>query len=87
MTATLQKIADDLVKLKPRDRIELAEALIANVPAFADAKTAEAWEKEIDRRLDDYEAGRVEVIPAKESFARARKLLHEARRPPVSGRR
>ncbi|MBI2929625.1 MAG: addiction module protein [Verrucomicrobia bacterium] len=87
MTETLQKIADDLVKLKPGDRIELAEALITSVPAFADERTARAWEDEIDRRLDESEAGRAEVIPTEESFAPVRKMLREARRPSLQGRR
>ena len=87
MTATLQKIADDLVKLRPGERIELAEALITSLPAFADEKTAKAWEREIDRRLDECEAGQAEVIPAEESFARVRMMLREGRRPPLPGRR
>ncbi len=82
MTATLKRIAGDLMTLEPEDRIELAEVLIASVPAFATEGTAKAWDKEIDRRLDEYEAGQAKVVSAEQSFARARKALREAHRTP-----
>jgi putative addiction module component (TIGR02574 family) len=81
MTASLKKIADDLMKLPPGDRIELAETLILNTPEFASAEIEDAWDAELKRRIDAAEAGREEMVPSKKSFAAARKALNEARRP------
>ena len=84
MTATLQKIADDLMKLPPTERIELAEALILNTPEFVDGGVEAAWDEELRRRIDDVDAGREKLIPSEESFASARKSLDEARRASLS---
>jgi putative addiction module component (TIGR02574 family) len=80
MTVALKKKAESLLtELKPRERIELADMLYASVPDEFDEK----WDKEIDRRLDEYEAGRAKLLTSEESFARARKALREARRAPL----
>ena len=80
MTVALKKKADALLTtLKPAERIQLADLLYASVPDELDADC----EREIDRRLDEYEAGRAKVLTSEESFARARKALNEARRAPL----
>ena len=77
MTVALKKQADALLTtLKPDERIELADLLYASVPDELDQEC----EREIERRLDQYEAGHAEVLTADESFARAQEALHEARR-------
>jgi len=84
MTAMLKKKANDLVaKLKPEERIELADMLYASLPRGYQAEADKAWAAEIDPRLDEYEAGRAIVLTSEESFARARKALREARRASV----
>jgi putative addiction module component (TIGR02574 family) len=80
VTAALKKITDDLLKLPPEDRVSVAEALIASLPELEDARAEEAWEKELDKRLDAYEAGETETLPSRESHARALSILNEARR-------
>lgn len=81
MTAELKKQAEVMVSaLTPAQRIELADALYASVPGDYEAAVEKTWQREIDRRLDQYEAGRAEVLTSDESFARARKALDEARR-------
>lgn len=77
MTVALKKRVDALfTTLKPDERIQLADMLYASVADELD----EDCEREIDRRLDEYEAGRAKVLTSEESFARARKALREARR-------
>jgi putative addiction module component (TIGR02574 family) len=81
MTATLKKKANELVAaLTPKERMDLAEALIISVPDFATPEIEAAWNKEIDRRLDEYEAGRAVVHTEEEVHARVRKAIDEARR-------
>jgi hypothetical protein len=85
MIATLQQIAEDLVKLKPGERVERAETWIGRVLDFKVAPTAAAWDRETDRRLDESKAGRAEASSAWESVGPARPVLREACR--VSTRR
>lgn len=88
MTATLKKTRDELVKkLTPKQRIELAEELIISAGGYASKEIEAAWEKEIDRRLDEYEAGRAETIPSEVVYAEARRKLNESKTRRVSQRR
>lgn len=81
MTATLKEQTDQLVAtLTPDERLDLAQALIFSVPQFATPGIETAWDKEIDRRLDEYEAGRAVVHGEEEVHARVRKAIDEARR-------
>lgn len=79
MTAPLKQIADDLMKLSAAERIELAEALYVSVEGTP-AEVERAWEDEINRRIDDYEAGRSKPIPAGEVHAMIQRTLDEIRR-------
>ena len=79
MTTLLEKIADDLMRLSPAERLELADTLYGSVEQPMDADVEMAWEKEIDRRVDDYEAGKASVVSAEEAHGRIRKALDEAR--------
>ena len=59
-------------------RIELADVLYTSVQSQEEID--KAWEKEIERRVDDYEAGRTQVLTAEEVHARVEKAILEARR-------
>lgn len=68
MSLTLESVTAEALKLTPEERAELIETLIATIePA---TRLHPAWEAEIERRLDDLEAGRAETVPADEVFAR-----------------
>ena len=87
MTALLKKIADDLMKLSPVERIELADTLYGSVEEPLDDDVDKAWKKEIAHRLDEYEAGRSTVLTAQQTRARIRKAIVEARRASAPSRR
>ena len=80
MTAALKKITDDLLKLPPEDRMSVADLLIASVPQLEDGVLHEAWEEELDKRIDAYERGEAKTVSADESHAQALLMLNEARR-------
>ena len=67
MTATLQSIEAEALKLSPEERAELIERLVASV---APLPLSAAWQAEIERRISDLDAGRAQLIPADEAFAR-----------------
>lgn len=75
MTATLQSIEAEALKLSPEERSELIERLIASV---APPPLSAAWQAEIERRISDMDAGRAQPIPAEEVFARIDEKLRRA---------
>jgi putative addiction module component (TIGR02574 family) len=88
MTVSIKKQVEALItKMNPGERVELADRLYASLPnAYLDSVNR-AWEREIDRRLDEYEAGHVQTIPSKEVHARVRCRLNEIKARRVSSRR
>lgn len=76
MSATLESVMAEALKLTPDERAELIETLIASAePA---TRLHSEWEAEIGRRLDDLEAGRAEAVPADEVFARIEAKLKQS---------
>ena len=61
------------LKLSNSERARLAERLLASLDE--DSEIEEAWAAEVERRIADVESGRVQMIPAEEAIARARKSL------------
>ncbi len=55
------------LKLPTEDREELIEELSASLDA---SDLGEYWEAEIERRVSDVDAGRVQTVPAEDVFAR-----------------
>lgn len=90
MTVALKKHATTLVaKLKPSQRIELADMLYSSVSGShpGDHDLDAAWEKEIDRRLDELESGKVKTIPAAKAHAELRRRLNEIQTRRIPSRR
>ena len=70
---------NELMSLSPADRLALGERLIESVPMFATPEEERAFNEEIARRIDDYESGRVQGIPAEQVFAELHERLHKMR--------
>lgn len=88
MTIALKKKANALVaELKPAERIELADMLYASLPRQYEKAVERAWKREIDSRLDEYEAGNIEAIPAREVHAGVRRKLNAIKARRISSRR
>ncbi|MFN7138435.1 MAG: addiction module protein [Limisphaerales bacterium] len=83
----VQKIADDLMRLKPRERIELAESLILSVPEFATPEIDADWKREIKSRLADYDSGKVKSISSRSVHAEISRKLNETKTRRVPSRR
>lgn len=71
--ATLPAMADpsqllqDALALPPRERAELAEAIMVSLDGF---DLGDEWEEEIQRRVDEVDAGRVQPLPGEEVLSR-----------------
>ena len=61
-----KEIVEGALKLAPEQRAEIINDLWASL----DASLGDAWEAEIQRRVQDVDAGRVKTIPAEEVFSR-----------------
>ena len=75
MTRPVEKLSEEASQLPAEDRAELAGLLLENIEE-ADQGVEEAWAAEIERRMDDYRAGRVRTIP----WSEVRAKLHRANR-------
>ncbi|MBK7613571.1 MAG: addiction module protein [Burkholderiales bacterium] len=76
MTAALETVTAEALKLSPEERAELIERLADTVlpapPLHPD------WDAEIARRIADMDAGRSVGIPAEQAMGELRKMI-EAR--------
>jgi putative addiction module component (TIGR02574 family) len=70
MPSELEAIEAQALKLNPEERARLADRLIASL--FEDKEVEDAWAAEVERRIEEIEAGRSNLIPAGEAIARAR---------------
>lgn len=78
MSSQLEAVEAQALKLTAEERAQLADRLIASL--FEDHEVEEAWAVEVERRIEEIESGRSELIPAAEAIARARAALKCAHR-------
>jgi putative addiction module component (TIGR02574 family) len=62
-----EEILEAALKLEPGDRAHLVAELSASLEGV---ELGEAWDDEIQRRIDDIDAGRVQPVPGEEVFSR-----------------
>ncbi|MBN1607244.1 MAG: addiction module protein [Polyangiaceae bacterium] len=62
-----EEILEAALKLDPGDRAHLVAELSASLEGV---QLGEAWDDEIQRRIDDIESGRVQPVPGEEVFVR-----------------
>jgi len=78
MSAVLEQLKAQALKLSPSDRDELVRALIASVdgePEDTPEAIARAWEEEIERRIADLDSGKTKGIPAEQVLADIRAMI------------
>jgi putative addiction module component (TIGR02574 family) len=83
---TTTAIEKRVLKWPTKQKVALAEKLLASVENFASREIEQAWEEEIERRSKEIEAGEAAGIPAEQVFAKARNTLRETRRLSQAGR-
>jgi putative addiction module component (TIGR02574 family) len=75
MKATLEKVAEEALNLSVSDRSALTQILIRTLdpePADDAAEVQQAWQVEVEKRVDEILSGRIKTIPAEEVFAKLR---------------
>ncbi len=74
MSATLDALSQDALVLPPDQRLTLARRLLESVDLEPEPGAEAAWQAEIARRIERFDAGESRTIPAGEVFARLRQI-------------
>ncbi len=69
MSRELEVIEAQALQLTAEERARLADRLIASL--LEDHEVGEAWAAEVERRIEEIESGRVQLVPAADAIARA----------------
>lgn len=79
MSTRFEQLASDAMKLPVRDRVRLAQQLVATIEEDTETATEkeieELWFAEVERRLDELRSGTVQGVSAEEAFRNARETL------------
>lgn len=81
MTAALNEIETQALRLSPRERGELIHRLIVSLEGPAQESpeaVAKAWDEEIARRIAEIDAGTAVLIPHEQVQAEMEALLKQA---------
>ena len=76
-TTETDALFERAMQLPPKQRLALSERLILSVPPPGGFRTDEEWDKEIERRVKEFEADPSIGIPAEEVMAEARRIANE----------
>jgi putative addiction module component (TIGR02574 family) len=58
-----ERLLQEALELPPRSRGRLAASLIQSLDERSDPDAEASWTAEIDRRLDDLDAGKAKTVP------------------------
>lgn len=75
MTSESRKIEEKAQELPAKERARLALRLIESLDPGEDEDVEELWLDEAERRLADYDAGKIKSRPADEVFSEIEKKL------------
>lgn len=73
MTNKSQVVLEEALKLTANERAEVVERLIASLDEAPDTDVEQAWQEEIQKRLEQIERGEVELIDSDTVMAELRK--------------
>ncbi len=75
MSKKSEKLLEEALSLSPEERAEVAASLLDSLDEHEDEAVEEAWAKEIEKRIQDVESGRVKTVPWSEVRRRLRKVI------------
>jgi putative addiction module component (TIGR02574 family) len=73
MTATAERLKEDLVRLSPPERAELAQFLLDSLDDGSDPDAESAWEAELTQREQEIRTGQAIGEPAAHVMTELRK--------------
>jgi putative addiction module component (TIGR02574 family) len=75
MNATLKQIAQEVLRLTPAQRAELADFIVESLGSAQPDEIQRLWIAEANRRLSEVRSGDVKTVPGEEVLAEARRLV------------
>lgn len=72
MSRDVKEIAAEALALPLTARAELASRLLDSLEELSEEENDTLWAEEAERRYAEYQAGRIEAVPAEEVFERLR---------------
>ncbi len=75
MPTVVEELSARARTLSIADRARLAEELLDSLRQGEDADAEAAWAGEIERRVSEIASGAVELVPAEDVHAEARRLI------------
>ena len=73
MSTQLEVVEAQALNLSVDERAKLADRLITSL--FEDHEIEEAWDVEVERRIEEIESGRAKLVSVSEAIARARAAI------------
>jgi len=77
---TIRALEKEVLELPPRSRVRIVEKIIESADGGTNREVETPWRKAIARRVKEIESGKARGIPAAQAMAKARRVLHAARR-------
>ena len=74
MSTSVEELAAKAQDLSPEDRARLAEDLLASLQDEPQSEVEAAWDREIERRVEQVRVGTARLIPAEDVHAEARQI-------------
>ncbi len=75
MPTPLEELTAQAKTLPPEDRARLVEELLESLEQAPAPEVEAAWDREIERRMAEVEAGTADLIPAEDVHAEARRRM------------
>ena len=72
MSRPFEEIEAEALELDSHARAALAKRLLDSLEEMSDSEYDAYWKEEVERRCDDYLAGRIQAVDGEEVFARLR---------------
>ncbi|MEE4331342.1 MAG: addiction module protein [Wenzhouxiangella sp.] len=69
------KLEQEALRLSAEDRADLAAKLLLSLETGLEEGVADDWLREVQRRADEIDNGRVKLVPASEVRRRVRDLI------------
>jgi len=75
MSSNLDQLTADAMKLRLRDRVQLAQRLVSTIDEEVEAETEALWVAEAERRLEELRSGLAQGVASDDAFRVAREAL------------
>ena len=72
MSRSFEEIEAEVLELDSHARAALAKRLLDSLEEMSDSEYDEYWKEEVERRYEDFKAGRTKAVDGEEVFARIR---------------